>query len=138
MRINLKLLSDNAFIPISEKDIELVESLKKNVTYSVDVKNLDSYTTRQNRALHLWFTQIANHFNFLQIPISIFHKKKSLWTLEIFKELFYRPVLKSVTKKSSTTQLEKQEFTLIVETFIKAFAMRGVELPEFPNREMLK
>lgn len=137
MKVNLKLLGDNAFIPSSQRDEELIEKLAKNAIYAVEIKNLDSYSSLQNRALHLWFSQIAESFNDLNIPISALHKPTTKWNGEMFKEMFYRPVLTTIIGKKSTTQLEKQELQLLIESLIRGFAYKGIELPEFPNREMI-
>jgi hypothetical protein len=54
------------------------------------------------------------------------------------KELIFKPVVKSLYTKDSTTKLNKDEFELIIDTIIRALGTKGIECPDFPNREDLE
>lgn len=74
-------------------------------------KEYSKRTERQNRALHLWFTQLAEELNDGGYDVQLVLKKKLEmdWTPELIKEALWRPAQKVILKKRSTTELKKGE-----------------------------
>lgn len=102
-------------------------------------KKVSHRTDAQNRALHLWFTQLAEALN-----EAGFDMKKTLrqdvdipWTLTSIKESLWRPVQKSYTGKKSTTDLNKQkEIDDIYDIINRTIGERtGVYVP-FPSMDL--
>ena len=106
----------------------------KDGSYLVSLKP-QNRTSPQNRALHLWFTMVAqtlndsglDNENILNIPIE--------WNEISIKELMIKPLMKQILKKTSTTQLLRCELDRIIDPLFRYFASKGVILPDFPSEE---
>jgi len=104
----------------------------------VEIKNVkQNRSNLQNRALHLFFTQVANELNSLGI-LFVYTGLKGLemetqWTMELFKEMTWKPLQKAMYGTTSTTKLKRNEIDPIFETINKFFAERGVRI-SFPNQ----
>ncbi len=97
-------------------------------------------TLQQNRALHLWFTKLAN-----ALAAAGYDVKKTLrqdveipWTPYMVKELLWRPVQKQMIGKDSTANLlKKKEIDDIYDVINLHVGNRtGVHVP-FPSIEEL-
>ena len=51
------------------------------------------------------------------------------------KEMLFKPVVKSLYTKDSTTKLNKDEFELVIDTLVRYMGQKGITLPEFPNKD---
>lgn len=126
---------DDRLIPYTEKDRELIDSFSNGAVYEIDIKNLDKRTINQNKAIHLWCSMIAITLNkenmFLQDVIKINTK----WDMLKVKEMLFKPVVKSLYTKDSTTKLNKDEFELVIDTLVRYMGQKGITLPEFPNKD---
>jgi hypothetical protein len=131
MKINFKNL-DGHFIPASKHDWEKVGRLKSMSIYEVELKLIDERTSQMNKALHLWFREIAGVLNNSGFYIKELIKPEVYWTPETIKEILFKPILKAVLNKDSTTKIKKDELDQLIDTVVLAFSKRGVELPEFP------
>lgn len=68
-------------------------------------------TTQQNKALHLYFTHVAEALNAAGLTIEEVLQKFTLeleWTPESVKEIIWRTAQKRMFNKTSTTQLSKK------------------------------
>ena len=99
---------------------------------------MEQRTLKQNSALHLYFTLLAEALN-----DAGFDAKKTLkpeieipWSPEMIKELIWRPVQEIYLRKKSTTQLDKQkDIDIIYEIVNRHIGERtGIHVP-FPNIE---
>lgn len=106
--------------------------------------NTGTRTLAQNAAMHMHFDNIAKKLNELGIDQKVVweHREKSIltgWTGDSFKETVYKPMMLAMTKKHSTTQLNKMEVSDIDYQLNMWFAEHFPEFdyPEFPNKEML-
>lgn len=93
-------------------------------------------TSAQNRALHLFFTQVSEQLNNIGIPF-VYRGLKGMeiettWTPELFKEMTWKPIQKLMFGTDSTTKLKRNQIDPIFETINKFFAERGIEVT-FPN-----
>jgi len=93
-------------------------------------------TSLQNRALHLFFTQVANELNDSGIPF-IYRGLKGMemetpWTGELFKSFTWKPIQSAMFGTESTTKLKTNQIDKIFVVINKFFADKGIEIT-FPN-----
>jgi len=95
-------------------------------------------TEAQNAALHLYFTWLATELNLAGYTVQLVLKEKMDldFTPEMVKELLWRPAQEAITKKKSTTELNKQEeIDVIFEHLNRHLGEKfGVHVP-FPTDE---
>ena len=98
-------------------------------------------TEQQNKALHLWFDQLATALNDAGLPIPAVLEKKSVdveWNDRCVKELLWRPIQVIVTGKESTTKPNASEYTKIYEILNRHMGtIFGVHVP-FPSMDRLE
>lgn len=137
MKINLIKQYGN-LLPYSQEDKKKIDEFKDGAIYVVEINNSDKRTLQQNKSCHLWCEQIASKLNKEKFFIQDVIKLNAKWDMLKVKELIFKPVVKSLYTKDSTTKLNKDEFELIIDTIIRALATKGIECPDFPNREDLE
>ena len=96
-------------------------------------------TLQQNKALHKLFTQMSDTFNTLGLDMRVVLKPeiKILWTPEAVKRELFKPVMKAMYGKESTTELTTSEVSKVYEQIAKLIGEKfGVEI-EFPSKEQL-
>lgn len=95
-------------------------------------------TDRQNRALHLWLTMVADALNAAGLD-----QRKVLkpgvsipWTQEAAKEQLWRPIQEAMFEKRSTTELAKGEVGRVEEVIVRHLSEKfGFECPGWPHFE---
>jgi len=107
----------------------------KNGKYEVKISKIDLRTNAQNRSQWMWFDMIAKKLNNENIPTTQILKSDIEWDRDKIKSIFFNPIMKMLYDKTSTTKLNKDEYTAIIDTITKAFGQRGIELPAFPSLE---
>lgn len=107
--------------------------------------NIGTRSLPQNAAMHKHFQNIADGLNELGIDQKVVFDARETsvltkWSGDSVKESLYRPLMFALTKKKSTTQLNKMEVSLVDEKLDMWFAENfpEFEYPPFPNRELLK
>lgn len=108
----------------SNSQAEAKAQIKKHFNV-ISVKCLEKRrTTQQSRALHLWFTMLATALNDKHFDMrAIIHSSIDImWTPQNVKENIFRPVMKALYTKRSTTQLSRQELDPIVDIINKTIA----------------
>lgn len=82
-------------------------------------KKVGTRTLNQNRAIHLWLTIVADELNkrgfTVQQIVEKIRRAEIRPTMEVLKEVVWRPYQKAATHKESTTQLNKSEVDKIYE-----------------------
>lgn len=136
MKINF-IKYNGQLVPKGEEDREKIDSFKDGAVYQVDIKNMDIRSLNQNKATHLWCKQIAETLNREKFFIQDVIKMNTKWDMLKVKEMIFKPVVKSLYTKDSTTKLNKDEFELIIDTITRYMAHKGVSIPDFPNRNRL-
>lgn len=100
-------------------------------------KVLQTRSSQQNRALHLFFEMAAKELNSNGISFVYTGLKgieiETQWTAELFKEMTWKPLQKAMFGIESTTKLKRNEIDPIFETINKFFAERGIQI-NFPNQ----
>jgi len=96
-------------------------------------------TDKQNKALHLYFTHLAEELN-----NAGYDMRKTLkpsvdipWNSKTVKEFLWRPVMKAQLGKESTTDLTTKEIDLVFETITRHFAEKFGISVAFPSIEEL-
>lgn len=96
-------------------------------------------TTRQNSALHLMFTQLADELTRAGLDM-----KKTLkpeidirWTPENVKEYMWRPIQVALLNKKSTTELTTREIDQVFDIICKHLGEKFGITIEFPSIETL-
>ena len=126
---------EGRLIPHSEEDRELIDSFQDGAVYSVDIKNMDKRTLQQNKSIHKWCELIATTLNKQDMFIQDVIKINTKWDMLKVKEMLFKPVVKSLYTKDSTTKLNKDEFELVIDTLTRYMGQKGITLPEFPNKD---
>lgn len=97
-------------------------------------------TISQNRALHLWYEQLAKTLNeegkSMQMVLNKFVVDAPV-TKNSVKELIWRPLQEALLGKISTTELlKKEEIDQVYEALVKFFGQElEVQVPPFPSQE---
>ena len=134
MKLVLKKIGDVA-VPASEADQEKWEKFS-DAEYEVDMKNMDSRTSAQNRALHLWCKQISDLLNEnLMFMTGIFGNDIE-WTMDLVKTQIVKSTILKVFDINSTTKMKRKEIDGMVDFITIAFGRKGVEIPPFPSKEL--
>ena len=92
-------------------------------------------TEQQNKALHLYFTLLAEELNAAGLTVQATLKPgvELDWTPGLIKEVLWRQTQKALLKKRSTTELNKQqEIDLIYDTINRHLSERFPGLPHVP------
>ena len=134
MKITLKKIGDIA-IPATDSDREMWEKFS-DAEYEVDMKNLDSRTSAQNRALHLWCSQISKLLNDKLLFMTGIFGNDIEWTMDLVKTQIVKSTIKKVYDIDSTTKLKRKEIDDMIDFVTIAFGHKGVEIPHFPSREL--
>lgn len=96
-------------------------------------------TIRQNSALHLYFTHLAETLNLAGLDVRAVLKPdvEIPWSGTMVKELLWRPVQKIYLNKKSTTRLTKDEVNEVWKILDRHLAEKFGVLVEFPSIETL-
>ncbi len=93
-------------------------------------------TPPQNRSLHLYCTLLANALNDAGLDM-----KKTLkpeidipWTCENVKNHLYKPILKSLTGKGSTIDMDTKDPSMVYEILNRFMGEKHGVTVEWPNR----
>lgn len=100
-------------------------------------------TISQNRALHLYFEQLAEALNSSGLDMRLVLKEQILisWTKDNVKNYLWRPFQKALVKKHSTATLDKaKEIDIVYDNLHRHLVSKFgnlVEFPQFPSEEKL-
>lgn len=95
-------------------------------------------TAQQNRALHLYFTHLAEALNDAGLDMRKVLKPEVEipWSTMSVKEFLWRPIQEAQLGKSSTTELTTDEIDKVYDTVNRHLAKHGVHV-SFPSVEEL-
>ncbi len=102
---------------------EAIEKLKSDFNeykyLEIDIKAKGkARTLKQNAALHMFLTNLANTLNDagLDMKRTLKHEVDIPWTMDMAKEYLWRPMQKIVTGQESTAKAKTIDYPLIYET----------------------
>ena len=96
-------------------------------------------TIQQNKALHLWFTLLAEELNNagLDMRKTLKSEVEIPWSPQTIKEYLWRPVQIAQLQKQSTTELNTDEIDKVWKTLNRHISEKfGLYIP-FPSIEQL-
>lgn len=101
----------------------------------------DRRTPKQNDSLHLWLEMVAEELNNAGLDMKAVLKPEVdiPWTKGSAKDYLFRPVMKALTGKESTTELTTSEVSQVVDVINRHLAEKfGGLFIEFPSIEQLE
>ena len=104
-------------------------------------KQIKSYRTlKQNRALHLYFKQLAEELNENGVEFRGFIKADMPWSETMIKEILWKPLQGVYLKERSTTKLTTKGINDIYDILNKIIIERtnGQVYVAFPSEELIK
>lgn len=130
--------------PKNKQDLEIgvkyFEKLCQGNT-PFEVKQLsNSRTSKQNRALHLYFRFISDELNNLGLEFNYqglrVDNLSSRYTEHIVKEFIWRPIQIALFDVESTSKINTIQMNEIIDVITKHFAEKGIYL-SFPSIDTL-
>jgi hypothetical protein len=107
----------------------------------VEKKKPEQRTAQQNRALHKYFTMLANDLNEAGYDLKKVLKPAYLatvdipWTPDTVKAHLWRPIQEAQLQKESTTELSTREVDVVYNTLNRHLGEKlGIHTP-FPSEE---
>jgi len=103
--------------------------------FDVKGKKQDIRTLQQNKAIHKFFSLLADELNSRELTIPKVLKIDTYWTETAVKEQLWRPIQQTMLNKKSTAQLKKDEISNVYDALNSAlFHKLRVSVP-FPSYE---
>lgn len=96
-------------------------------------------TLAQNRALHMYFAELADELTArgLDMKRTLKPEIDIRWTGETVKEYIWRPIMKAQLMKQSTTEMTTKDIDAVLHTISRFMGEKfGITLP-FPSMEEL-
>jgi len=93
-------------------------------------------TNQQNRAMHKFFTIIADELNNIGATFSYEFGSEIMelpYTSELIKETLWKPIQKALFNKDSTTEITTEEINQIIDVITLKFGEMGIPIT-FPSR----
>lgn len=97
-------------------------------------------TTQQNRALHMYFDQLASTLNDAGLDMRRVLKPgvDIPWSKDTVKDYLWRPIQQAQLQKDSTTELTTKEIDEVVRTISRHLGQKfGIDV-DFPSIETLQ
>ena len=102
--------------------------------YLVQVKT-GKATTAQRNSMHLYFRQLAQVLNDAGLDmVAVLNDAEIPWSEHTVKAEIWGKVMKAITDKTSTTQLDRDEVSKIYEVVNRHLASTFGVMLSFPNR----
>ena len=133
-------IENGQIIPVKPEKFKEELSRFEDKFVEIKIEKLKKTRTNlQNRALHLWFTQLAEALNNSGYDMrKVIRQEVDIsWSSISVKEYLWRPIQEIHLKKKSTTQLTTQEIDIIYDQVNRIIGERtGVFVP-FPSIDTL-
>lgn len=96
-------------------------------------------TLQQSKALHLYFTQLAEELNNSGLDMrKVLKPSISIpWTPQTIKENLWKPVMEFQLQKSSTTEMTTKDINEVYDTINRHLGEQFGITVEFPGEELL-
>jgi len=96
-------------------------------------------TSSQNSSIHLFCKILAESLNDAGLPMNKLLKVDIDWSMEAVKTHIWKPIMKALYQKDSTTQLKKQkEIDRIHEIIMRELGEKhGIEYIPFPSKTIV-
>jgi len=108
-----------------------------NGAFEVKAKKIDLRTLAQNRAMHLYFKQVADALNSAGLDMKQVIKVDVSWSIVSVKELIWKPIQKAILDKDNTSKLDKKDLDFVYHNLNRLLGEKfGIHVP-FPSLESL-
>jgi len=96
-------------------------------------------TTKQNSAMHKYFTMLANTLNDAGLDMRKLLKPsvEIPWTLESVKKILWGNIMEAITGKTKTSKLERDEVSEVYDVLSRHLASKHGVLVDFPSKDQL-
>ena len=94
-------------------------------------------SSQQNRALHLWFNQVADLLNNKGITFESIAGLEAPFTGDYIKVNWFKPIVFAMFEKNTTTKLNTTEINQVFDVVSKHISEMTGEFIEFPSFETL-
>lgn len=127
-------------VPSNKRELSEYLSKHEGKTFFAQVKRERGIRSdNQNRALHTYFTHVAEELNAggYTVQLALKERVDLEWSPETVKELIWRPAQKAILNKVSTTTLAKvEDIDKVYEVVNRHLGEKfGIHVP-FPNNEI--
>jgi len=124
------------FEPQDEKEWQMFTAANQGRKIYLDVGfETRQRTTKQNSALHLAFTMLAQALNDGGLEMRKVLKADIPWSADTVKVGLYKPLMEAKLLKKSTTELTKQEVSDIWELLMRELGEKfQLEYIQFPSK----
>lgn len=106
----------------------------------IELRNIETRTSLQNRSIHLFFTIISEQLNEMGLEFYYSGIKGAdlctRYTPTIVKDFFWRPIQIALFDIESTKKINTKQINEISDVIIKFFGEKGIVI-SFPNKEQL-
>ena len=134
--MHIVILRGKSYISTIDGD-EQVLTPAEDGAYEIKGKMRDLRTYAQNRALHLYFRQVADALSGAGLDIKKVIKADVSWTMDSVKNLMWRPLQEALLNKKSTAKLKKDEIDAVYDVMNRVLGEKyGIHVP-FPSEESL-
>lgn len=137
-KVKDEFYKDCTFFPINGSPIKKVNMAPHDLfNWFKEKLTPKTRTLNQNSSLHLWLTEIAElinetgqqHYNEMGVP--------TIYTMERLKR-YWKDSLKDTYNIESTKEMTSKILNEMIEGFTVWFIEnKGIEVPEFPNKQRL-
>jgi len=128
-----ELKNDNGFKAASNR-LEFLRQVEKTVEIKIVRK---TRTTKQNAALHKYFTLVADFLNNKGITYEVVLGLEAPFTPEIIKYSFFHPIMFAMFDLKSTTKLTTAQMNQVFDVYSKHLSEMTGEYIAFPSIENL-
>lgn len=131
------IVIDGKAFQSAEKDGQTVLEPIESGAFEIKGKGTDIRTLAQNRAMHLYFKQVADALNSAGLDMKQVIKADVQWTHILVKEMMWKPLQKALLGKESTTKLKKDEIDAVYHNLNRLLGQKfGIYVP-FPSIDEL-
>lgn len=100
---------------------------------------MEQRTTKQNRAIHLWFTKLSNELNGKGLDMRVVLKPeyKLRWDDKSVKENLFKPIAKALYGVDSTTKLDTKQLSRVHEELMQMLVDKfpDIDWVDMPSEE---
>ena len=134
--MHIVVIDGKAFKSVSKDGKTVLEPIESGA-FEIKGKGADLRTLAQNRAMHLYFKQVADALNGAGLDMKQVIKADVQWTHISVKEMMWKPLQKALLSKESTTKLKKDEIDTVYHNLNRLLGQKfGIYVP-FPSVDEL-
>lgn len=134
--MHIVVIDGKAFKSVSKDGQTVLEPIESGA-FEIKGKGADLRTLAQNRAMHLYFKQVADALNNAGLDMKQVIKADVQWTHISVKEMMWKPFQKALLSKESTTRLKKDEIDTVYHNLNRLLGQKFGIYVTFPSIDEL-